>query len=87
MNNNGETMENVWKSSKTKFIKSMIMKKYIKPQSKLTFNGTHKRDTNYDSYTLKQNEVHMDKKSYLGFAVLELSSLLNCETFYDNCQS
>ena len=28
---------------------------------------------NYDSYTLKQNEVPLDKPIYIGFAVSELS--------------
>ena len=51
----------------------MIIKKLIKQQSKLTFNGIHKSCENCDSYTFKQNEVLMDKPFYLGFAVFEIN--------------
>ena len=54
--------------------------KVIKQQSILTFNGIHKSDTNYSSYTFKQNEVVMDKPVYVGFALLELSKLHMYET-------
>ena len=62
------------------------MKKLVKQQSKLTFNGIHKSYENYDSFTFKQNEVMFDKPIYLGFSVLELSKLLMYETYYDNLQ-
>ena len=52
----------------------------------MTFNGIHKSNENYDSYTFKQNEVLMDKPIYLGFSVLELSKLLTYETYYDKLQ-
>ena len=42
--------------------------------------------TNYSSYTFKQSEVVMDKPTYVGFAVLELSKLHVYETFYDKLQ-
>ena len=54
--------------------------KIIKQQSKLTFNGIHKSNENYDSCTFKQNEVLMDKPIYLGFSVLDLNKLLMYET-------
>ena len=57
----------------------------IKQQPKVNFDGIHKSYTNYDSYTFKQNEVLMDKPSYLGFAILELSKLLRYHiTIYYN---
>ena len=52
----------------------------------MTFNGVHKSYENCDRYTLKKNEVLMDKPIYLGFSVLELSKLLMYETFYDKFQ-
>ena len=48
----------------------------------MTFNGFHKSYENCDSYTFKQNEVLMVKPIYLGFALLELSTLLMYETYY-----
>ena len=59
----------------------MILKKIIKQQSKLTFNGIHKSYENCDSYTFKQNEVLLDKPNYLEFSVLELGKLLMYETY------
>ena len=58
----------------------------IKLQSKLIFNGIHKSYENCDSYTFKQNEILMDKPTYLGFFVLELNKLLMYETYYDKLQ-
>ena len=77
-------MEDVRIRCKTEFNK--FSKKNIEQQSKLTFNGIHKSYTIYDSYTFKRNEVLMDKPTYLGYAVLELSKLLMYETFYDKLQ-
>ena len=82
----GKTMENVRNHLKIKFIKKDNYKKIIEYQSKLTFNGIHKSYENCDSYTIKQNEVLMDKPIYLGFTVLELSKLLMYETYFDILQ-
>ena len=82
----GKTMENVRNRLKIKFIKKDDYRKIIEYQSKLTFNGIHKSYENCDSYTLKQNEVLMNKPIYLGFTVLELSKLLMYETYYDKLQ-
>ena len=82
----GKTMENVRNRLKIKFIKKDNHRKIIEYQSKLTFNGIHKSYENCDSYTIKQNEVLMDKPIYLGFCVLELSKLLMYETYYDILQ-
>ena len=82
----GKTMENVRNRLKIKFIKKDNYRKIIEYQSKLTFNGIHKSYENCDSYTIKQNEVLMDKPLYLGFSVLELSKLLMYETYYDKLQ-
>ena len=82
----GKTMENVRNRLKSKFIKKDNYKKIIEYQSKLTFSGIHKSYENCDSYTIKQNEVLMDKPIYLGFTVLELSKLLMYETYYDKLQ-
>ena len=64
----------------------MIMNKFLKKQSKRLFIGIHKTNKNFDSYRFKQNEVLMDKPTYLGFDVLELSKLLMYETYYDKLQ-
>ena len=82
----GKTMENVRNRLKIKFIKKDNYRKIIEYQSQLTFNGFHKSYENCDSYTIKQNEVLMDKPIYLGFTVLELSKLLMYETYYDKLQ-
>ena len=82
----GKTMENVLNRLKIKFVKKDDYREIIKQQSKLTFNGIHKSYENCYSYTIKQNEVRMDKPIYLGFTVLELSKLLMYETFYDILQ-
>ena len=82
----GKTMENVRNRLKIKFIKKDNYRKIIEYQSKLTFNGIHKSYESCDSYTIKQNEVLMDKPIYLGFTVLELSNLLMYETYFDKLQ-
>ena len=82
----GKTMENVRNRLKIKFYKKDDYREIIKQQSKLTFNGIHKSYENCYSYTVRQNEVLMDKPIYLGFTVLELSKLLMYETYYDKLQ-
>ena len=82
----GKTRENVRNRLKIKFVKKDNYREIVKRQSKLTFNGVHKPYENCDSYTFKQNEVLMDKPTYLGFTVLELSKLLMYETYYDKLQ-
>ena len=79
-------MENVRNRLKIKFFKKDDYREIIKQQSKLTFNGIHKSYENCYSYTVRQNEVLMDKPIYLGFTVLELSKLLLYETYYDTLQ-
>ena len=66
---------------KTEYNKKDDNDKIIKQQSKLTFNGIHKSYTNYDSYTFKRNEMLMDKKINLGFAILGMSKLIMYETY------
>ena len=83
----GKTMENVRNRLKIKIIKKDNYRKIIEYQSKLTFTGIHKLYENCDSYTIKQNEVLMDKPIYLGFTVLELSKLHMYETYYDILQT
>ena len=78
----GKTMENIRNRCKIEFIRKDDNKKIIKQQSKLIFNGIHKSYENYDSYTLKQNEILIDKPIYLGFSVLELSKLHMYSTYY-----
>ena len=82
----GNTMENVRNRLKIKFVEKDDYREIVKQQSKLTFNGILKLYENCDSYTLKQNEVHMDKPICLGFSVLELSKCLMYETYYDKLQ-
>ena len=52
----------------------------------MTFIGIYKSYTNYDSHTIKQNEVLMGKPIYLGFTIIELSKLIMYETNYDKLQ-
>ena len=47
------------------FFKKDDFDKFLKQQSKLTFNGIHKSYENCDSYTFKQNEVLLDNPLYL----------------------
>ena len=82
----GETMESVRNRLKIEFVKKDVYREIIKQQSKLTFNGIHKSNENCDSYTIRQNEVLMDKPIYLGFSVLELSKLHMYGTYYDKLQ-
>ena len=82
----GKFLENVRNRLGLELIKKDDIKKIIKQQSKLTFNGIQKSYENYDSYTFKKNEVVMDKAIYVGFAILELSKLHMYETYYDTLQ-
>ena len=79
-------MENERNRLRLEFNKKHDYKEIIKQKSKLTCNGIHKTNENCDSYTIKQNEVLMDKPICLGFAVLELSKLHMYETYYDILQ-
>ena len=79
-------MEIVRNRLKIKFFKKDDYREIIKQQAKLTFNGIHKSYEICYSYTVRQNEVLMDKPIYLGFSVLELSKLLMYETYYDKLQ-
>ena len=49
-------------------------------------NTCNNNVTQKQSYTVRQNEVLLDKPIYLGFTVLELSKLLMYETYYDELQ-
>ena len=79
-------MENVRNRLKIKLFKQDDYREIIKQQSKLTFNGILKSYENCYSYTIRQNEVLMDKPIYMGFTVLELSKLLMYGTYYDKLQ-
>ena len=76
----GKIMENVRNRLQIEFIKKDDYEKFIKQQSKLTFNGIHKSYENCDSYVFKKNEVAMDKPIFLRFVVLDLSKLHMSET-------
>ena len=54
-------LENIRNRIKKEFIGNCENDKFIKQHSKKTFNGLHKSYANYSSYTIKQNEVVMDK--------------------------
>ena len=73
-------MENVRNRLKIKFFKKDDYREIVKQQSNLTFNGIHTSYENCFSYTVRQNEVLMDKPINLGFTVLELSKLQMYET-------
>ena len=82
----GKFLENVRNRLELELIKKVNIKKIIKQQSKVTFNGIQKSYENYDSYTFKKNEAVMDKAIDVGFAILELSKLHMYETYYDTLQ-
>ena len=82
----GKFLENVRNRLGLELIKKDDIKKIIKQQSKLTFNGIQKSYENYDSCTFKKNEVVMNKAIHVGFAILELSKLHMYETYYDTLQ-
>ena len=82
----GKFLENVRNRLGLELIKKGDIKKIIKQQSKLTFIDIQKSYENYDSYTFNKNEVVMDKAINVGFAILELSKIHMCETYYDTLQ-
>ena len=80
----GELLEN--NRLELEIIKKDDIKKIIKRQTKIKFNGIQKSYENYDSYTFKRNQAVMDKAIYVGFSILELGKLLMYETYYDTLQ-
>ena len=79
-------MENIRNRKQIEFIRKDDNEEKFQQQSRLTFSGIHKAYTNYDSYTFNQNEFLMDKPSFLGFAVSDLSKLHMYENYYDKFQ-
>ena len=82
----GKTMENVRNRCEIEIIKRDDYNKILRWQRKLTFNGICKSFGNCDSYLEKEHEILLDKPTYLGFAILELSKLHMYETYYDSLQ-
>ena len=76
----GKFLENVRNRLGLELIKKDNIKKIIKQQSKITFNGIQKSYENYDSYIFKQNQIVMDKAIYVGFSILEFKKLHMYET-------
>ena len=72
----GKIRENVRNRIKVELIRKDDEDKIIKQQSKVTFNGIHKSDTTYGSYTFKQKDFLIDNPNDSGFAALELSKVL-----------
>ena len=83
----GKFLENVRNLLRLELFKKDDIKKFIKLQSKLTFNGFHKSYENCDNYRTKQNELVMDKAIIVGFAILELSKLHMYETYHEKLQA
>ena len=79
-------MANVRSRIEVEFIWKDNNEKLRKQQSKITFNGIRKPFTNYDIYTIEQNDVLMDKPIDLGFVVLKLSKWLMYKTFNQKLQ-
>ena len=77
----GKTMEDIRNRIKVGFVKDTDEKKILRYQSRLDFDGIHKSYQDYDSYTFKTNVIKMEKPTYLGFVILELSKLLMYETY------
>ena len=71
-----KAIENVRNRTKVEFIRKDDNEKIIRQQPKLTFNGIHKSYENCVRYTIKQNEILMDKPNYIIFDVLDFSNLL-----------
>ena len=82
----GKFLANLRNRLRLDLIEKDDIKKIIKQQSKLTFNGIQKSYENYDSKTIKQNEVVMDKAIFAGFTIFELSKLHLHQTDYDTLQ-
>ena len=74
----GKTMEDVRNRIKVDFVKNTD-EKILRYQSRLDFDGIHKSYVDYDSYTFKSNTIQLERPSYLGFLILELSKLLMYE--------
>ena len=79
-------LENIRNQLNLELNKKGDIKKIIKQQSKLTFNGIQKTYENYYSFTFKKNEVVMDKAIFVGLSILESSKLHRYETYYDTLQ-
>ena len=77
----GKLLENARNRRKDDPIKKDNNEKFIKQQSKLTFNGIHKSYIDYDSYKFRQNEALMDKPNSLELAKTELSRLYMYESY------
>ena len=82
----GNFSENFRNRLELELIKKDDIKKNFTRQSKSTFNGIQKSYKSCDSYTIKRNQVIMDKAIYVGFSILELSKLHMYETYYDTLQ-
>ena len=61
----GKFLENVRNRLGLELIKKGDIKKIVKQQSKLTFNGIQKSYGNYYSFTYKKNKIVMDKAIYI----------------------
>ena len=83
----GKYLENV----RNKLIRQLTEKddddKMLRMLPKLIFNGIQKTFGNYHSYTIEHNEILMDKPTHKVSTILELSKLLEEETFYNNKQA
>ena len=79
----GKFLENVRSRFRLEIIKRVDIKKIFKQQSKLVFNGIHKSYENCVNYTFKKKEIVMDKATYVGFTVFEISKLHMYQTYYD----
>ena len=79
----GKFLEKVRNRLRLELGKKDDIKILFKQQTKLTFIGIHISYENCDSYAFKKNEVVMDKATYVGFAILELSKVHMYETNYD----
>ena len=80
-------METVRNKSKLEFFLKDDNETNFKQQSKLPFIDFHTSYTGNDNYTFKQNDVLMNKPTHLKFAVLQLSKLYICESYYDKIQT
>ena len=77
----GKTMENVRKHEDTKLATTERRKNYL--VSEPNYHTTKLFKENLIAVEIKKTEIVMNKRTYLGISILELSKILRLEFWYD----